>query len=173
MRVFSKIVTRQLFETAKRSQDLVNHYFQICGDTIKSFPPYANHIYTLYPYNDAEVSKVSPDLHAQLQEVDKDIAQVESKIAGSPSKEEKATLRTHLQKLRQQREDIKWKAYLDYLATKDADLGRGMKQLYAVNFDFSRMSAPDQQALLDILVKHSLEDLVANKAPELLNVDPE
>jgi hypothetical protein len=67
VRVFSKIVTRQLFEEAKKSTEMVDHYFTLCGESIKSFPPYANHIYKLYPYNDAEISKVSPDLHAQLQ----------------------------------------------------------------------------------------------------------
>lgn len=173
VRVFSKVVTRQLFEAAKKSTEMVDHYFTICGEAIKSFPPYANHIYKLYPYDDAEIAKVSPNLHTQLHDIDQDISQIESKVASASTKEERATLRTHLKKLRQQREDIKWRAYLEYLATKDADLGRGMSQLYAVNFDFSRMSAADQQSLLNILVERSLRDLIKNKAPELLSVDPE
>ena len=171
VRVFSKIVTRQLFEEVKQSQGMVDHYFQICGDAIKRFPPYANHIYELYPYDDAEIIKVSPHLHAQLHGIEQDISQLESQLVSS-SEEKRLALRADLKKLHQQREDMKWRAYLDYLASKDADLGRGMRQLYAVDFDFSRMSVLDQQALLSILVEHSLHDLIKNKAPELLGVDP-
>ena len=179
VRVFSKLTTRQLFEEAKSSQELVQHYFGVMSDAIKSFPPYVNAIYKLYPYDDILIQKASPTLHLNLQEVDAQLtslgkelgADIDGKIKPIPE-EKKIRLREEMEILRKKREDIKWRAYLAYLATQDFELASAMQKVYEAKFDFSRLSVADQQVILTVLVRHKMEDIIKNKAPELLQVDP-
>jgi hypothetical protein len=77
-------------------------------------------------------------------------------------------LRKKRKELKQQREEIKWKAYIRYLATKDQALASVMDKLVGARFDFNKLSVADQQVILNILVKQKLNDLIAHKAPELL-----
>jgi hypothetical protein len=59
------------------------------------------------------------------------------------------------------------------LRTKEPSLADAFDQLIANNFDFSVLSSEQQQILVDILVKKTLEDTIKNKIPELLSVTEE
>lgn len=129
-------------------------------------------MFKLYPYDDATISQNNLALHGQLSQIDTQITQIELTIASDQtSKEEKNRLRIKRKQLKQQKEEAKWQAYISYLATKDQALATVMTKLVGVRFDFTKLSIDDQQIILNVLVKHKLNDLIAHKAPELLGID--
>jgi hypothetical protein len=130
-----------------------------------------NEIFALYPYHDTEVLAAAPALHQQLDGVEQQISEKDAAIATTTSDEERARLQKEKKVLTQQREKIKREAYVQYLATKDASLAQVIKRLIDNRFDFGQLTQADQQLLVNVLVKHKLKDLIANKAPELLLVD--
>jgi hypothetical protein len=133
-----------------------------------------NEIFKLYPYDDSRISLTEPAVTSQLQDVDTQISQIELSIAHEQtSKEEKIHLRKKRKELRQERELIKWNAYISYLATKDPSLSAVMGKVVTAHFDMGQLSLVDQQVILNHLVKHKLQDLIQHKAPELLDIDAE
>ena len=172
LRVFNKLATRQLFEQVKDTEKAVEKYFDVVGQTVKWFPPYVNEIFRKYPYHHELIAQVDPSFSTALQQVENQISKLEMSIIDDKvSPEEKILLREKRKKLLQHKEEVKWNGYTKYLATKDVALATVMSKLVWVRFDFSLLSAQDQQVILTFLVKDKLSDLIARKAPELLGVD--
>jgi len=60
--VFNRLATRQLFDEMKASREAVDHYFGVITSAVKDFPPYMNEVLKIYPYDDREILKVTPNL---------------------------------------------------------------------------------------------------------------
>ena len=165
-------MTRQLFEEVHTSQENIDHYVSALGNTFKQFPPYVDQILLKYPFNTTQISAVDTLYATDIQDIDAQILQLRQSY-DSVSDVEKKEIRKKIKQLQQQREERNWKAYIAFLATKDAQLAQIFAQLVATKFDFSLLSAEQQQQLVDTLVKGTLEDTIKNKIPELLSVSEE
>jgi hypothetical protein len=118
------------------------------------------------------VAKAEPALQFKLAQVDKQINELELSIVSAEiSEEERSRLQKKREEFRQAREKIKWEAYTKYLQTKDKTLAPVIAKLVETRFDFGQLSVADQQVVLNVLVKHKLNDLISRQAPELLGID--
>ncbi|MEI7919471.1 MAG: hypothetical protein WCH65_04675 [bacterium] len=166
------MVTRQLFEEVEKTQTSIDHYVDAIGTTFKQFPPYVDQILTTYPFNANEIGRVDASFVADLHTIDTSLADLQDRYA-SASEEDKKSLREQIKVSKQQRETRRWNAYIAFLRTKNAGLADVFSQLVATKFDFSMLSASDQQVIVDVLVKDKLQDTIKNKVPELLSVSEE
>lgn len=171
-RIFNKLATRQLFEEVKKTQESIDHYVDAMSTTFKEFPPYINEILKIYPFNDKVISTIDPKFHADLEHIDLQILDVQNAYSAGADAERKL-LRAKIKKLKQEREQRRWQAYIAFLKTKEPVLADIFVQLVANTFDFSVLSSEQQQILVDTLVKHKLEDTIKNKVPDLLDVPQE
>ena len=165
--IFNKLATRQLFEEIKADQKTIDYYADTIVDAMKWFPPYVNEIFKLYPFD----TNLDPQLSGKLWAIDTKIGETENKIAEWTPDETKILLRAEIKTLKEQREKIRWDAYATQLDMKDKSLAGAIRTLVDSKFDFSQLHMGQQQALLDVLVKHKLEDIIKRKAPELLSTD--
>jgi len=165
-------VTHQLFEEVKKTQDTIDHYVSAMDNTFKQFPPYVNQILKIYPFNDKGISTVDTSFHADLQIIDNQLLTVQEQYA-SANDDERKLLREKIKALKQEREQRRWQAYITFLRTKDPALADVFAQLVKSKFDFSVLSADQQQLLVNVLVKDKLEDTIKNKVPELFSVSEE
>ncbi len=170
-RIFNKLASRQLFDEFKKTKDTLDHYVEAMGNTFKRFPPYVDEILVIHPFNAREVGVVDPALDADLQDLNDKILDVDNQIATSKDPAERTRLRQQAKSLKQEKELRKRHAYIDYLNSKDTALWSIFSQLVETNFNFSNLLPEQQQYLLDVLVKHMLQDTITNKVPELLDVD--
>jgi len=139
-------------------------------DTFKKFPPYVNEILNIYPFNDKNIVIADTSFHADLQLIDDQILVAQKQFNVSTTDTERKELRIKMKKLKQQIEERRWQAYVAFLKTKDQSLGDIFAQLVASKFNFSVLSAPQQQILVNALVKNKLKDTIKNKVPEFLDV---
>jgi hypothetical protein len=165
-------VTRQLFEEVQKNQDTIDQYITAMGETFKQFPPYVHAILEVYPFNDKHISVVDTSFHADMHAIEDQIVDLDAQFKTAPD-EKKQEFRDKIKALRQQREHRRWQAYIAFLRTKDAALADVFAQLVGSKFDFSVLSADQQQRILNVLVKNKLEDSIKNKVPELLDVKEE
>lgn len=171
-RIFNKLTTRQLFEEVQKKQETIDHYIDSMAKTFKEIPPYVNQIFTLYPFNDKEVSVIDTSFHTDIQTIDAELVTIENQYAHASDVERKL-LRKKIRTLKEQKEERRWQAYIQFLRTKDASLADVFSVLVENKFDFSVLTVEQQQVLVDILVKNTLEDTIKNKVPELLSVTEE
>lgn len=172
LRVFNKLATRQLFEEVKHTTALAHEYLDVIQQSIQGFPPYVNEIFKRYPYDDQLVLQQTPTLHTELVALDKEIMELTGSMTDDrKSKEERLRLAHKKKELKQRKEEIKRKAYLKYLETKNSALAQVMGKLVTHRFDFTQLSVSDQQTILNILVKDKIKELITHQAAELLDVD--
>ncbi len=171
-RIFNKLVTRQLFEETKKTQESIDHYLESIGNTFKEFPPYVNDILNIYPFNDKIISTVDTSFHTDLEHIDTQILDLQNTYAVANDTEKKE-LRTKIRVLKEEREQRRWQAYIAFLRSKDPSLADVFTQLVHSKFDFSVLSSIQQQKLIDVLIKNKLQDTIKNKVPELLSVTEE
>ena len=169
-RIFNNLVTRQLFEEVEKTQKSIDHYIESIGTTFKQFPPYVDQILTIYPFNTKIVDAIDPSFSTEIQTIDVQMVALQQQYS-SASDEEKSSLRMKMKLIKQQREYRRWQAYILFLRTQDAPLADVFAQLVASTFDFSVLSPDQQQIMVNVLVKHTFEDTIKNKIPELLSVD--
>jgi hypothetical protein len=161
-----------LFEEVQKTQDTIDHYITAMGETFKQFPPYVNTILEVYPFNDKNVSAIDTSFHADLENIDNQILDLNTQYADATN-EERIVLRQKMKALKQQKEYRRRQAYIAFLRTKDVALADVFAHLVGSKFDFSVLSSDQQQLILDVLVKNKLEDTIKNKVPELLDVKEE
>ena len=170
--IFNKLASRQLFEEIQETQQTIDYYTDVIIGSIRSFPPYVNEIFKIYPHDEASLLAVEPSLTSDLADVDKKIAEKETQVINSTNTDEtKMMIRSDIRKLQDQREALRWNAYIKLLAQKDESLASAMQTLVDNKFDFSKLNITGQQVLINVLVKNKLEDLIKNKAPDLLSAD--
>ncbi len=172
-RIFNKLVTRQLFEEVQATEKTIDHYFESMANTFKEFPPYVNEIFKIYPFNDKEILAVDTNFHADLDQIDIQILDLQNTYKDTIDVSKKETIRKQIRKLKEERELCRWQAYVAFLKTKDAALADVFALLVENRFDFSVLSSVQQQSLIDTLLKHKLEDTIKNKVPELISVTEE
>ncbi|MCX6823849.1 MAG: hypothetical protein NT085_01880 [candidate division SR1 bacterium] len=174
-RIFNKLATRQLFEEVQKTQETIDHYVTVMGDTFKQFPPYLNDILQMeeYRFNAKHISAVDPSFDADMHDIEDQIVDLDVQFKSAPTNEKKNELREKIKALRLQKEQRKWQAYIAFLRTKNAPLAEVFAQLVGSKFDFSVLSPDHQQLLIDVLIKNKLEDTIKNKVPELLSVKEE
>jgi len=165
-------VTRQLFEEVKETQKSVDHYLEAMGNTFKEFPPYVNEILNMYPFNDKNIATVDTSFHTDMQIIDDQVLVSQEQYASATDAERKE-LRKKIKELKQQREYRRRQAYITFLRTKNPPIADIFDKLVASKFDFTVLSAGQQQELINSLVKHKLQDTIKNKVPELLDVSEE
>ena len=141
-------------------------------NTFKKFPPYVNQLLHIYPFNDKEVSAVDTSFHDDIAAIDLIIADLEAQYAHASDTERKL-LRKKIRERKEEREQRRWQAYIAFLRSKEPSLADIFDQLITSKFDFSVLSPEQQQVLVDTLVRHTLEDTIKNKIPELLSVTEE
>lgn len=161
-----------MFEEVQKTQETIDHYITEIGNTFKEFPPYVNDILIIYPFNDKNISGIDTSFHADLEHIDFQISELNNQYPAAPE-DEKKELRKKRKALEQAREERRRQAYIAFLRTKDTALADVFAQLVASKFDFSVLSADQQQLLINVLVKNKLEDSIKNKVPELLSVKEE
>jgi hypothetical protein len=126
----------------------------------------------MYTFNHKNISSVDPSIDADLADIDAQILDIENQYSLATD-EDRKLLREKKQALKQEKEKRKWQAYITFLRTKNTTLADVFAQLVESNFDFSVLSADQQQTLVDVLVTNKLEDSIKNKIPELLSVKEE
>ncbi len=171
-RIFNKLVTRQLFDEIKKTDESIDHYLGAMVNTFNQFPPYVNEILKIYPFNDKFIAPLDPSFHADLQQIDDQILVLQNQFA-SGSDTERSQLRAKIKQLKQEKEYRRRQAYILFLETKAPSLADIFIQLVANKFDFSVLSSDKQQVLIDTLVKNTLQDTIKNKVPGLLSVTEE
>jgi hypothetical protein len=82
-------------------------------------------------------------------------------------------LRLQIIALKEKQKQRKWQAYIAFLRTKDPVVAAVFGQLVTNKFNFAVLLPDQQQLLVNVLVKHRLEDTIKNKVPELLSVTEE
>ncbi|MEI6118901.1 MAG: hypothetical protein WCP92_06910 [bacterium] len=169
------MATRQLFEEVQKTQETIDHYVTVMGDTFKQFPPYLNDILHMeeYRFNAKNISVVDPSFEADMHDIEDQIVDLDAQFKNAPTNEKKNELREKIKTLRYQKEQRRWQAYIAFLRTKNTPLADVFTQLVGSKFDFSVLSPDHQQLLTDVLIKNKLEDTIKNKVPELLSVKEE
>jgi len=171
-RVFNKLATRQLFEEVQKREEIVDHYVGSMADTFKYFPPYVDEILKIYPFNDKNISVVDPTFNTDFQNIWEQISDLRRQITSAPD-DKKEALRLQIVALKEKQKQRQWKAYVAFLRTKDVVVADIFAQLVANKFNFAVLLSDQQQLLVNVLVKHRLEDTIKNKVPELLSVTEE
>lgn len=166
-------MTRQLFDEVQKTQETIDHYITALGDTFKQFPPYINTILEIYPFNDKLVAADDTSFHADLERIDMQVVDLNARILTISDEGERKSIRDQIRVLKQQREQRKRQAYIHFMRSKDMSLADIFAQLVANGFSFPVLSQDQQQYILDVLIKHKLEDTIKNKVPELLDVKEE
>ena len=166
------MTTRQLFEEVQKTQESIDFYLDGMIDTFKKFPPYVNQLLHIYPFNDKEVSNIDTSFHGDISAIDSALADLEAQYAHASDEERKA-LRKKIRERKEEREARRWQAYIEFLRSKDASLVDVFAVLVENTFNFSVLTPEQQQVLVDVLVKKTLEDTIKNKIPELLSVTEE
>lgn len=140
------------------------------GNTFKEFPPYVNEILKIYPFNAKIINTIDTSFDTDFADINAQISECENQYIAAATDEERMKLREKKNALKQEREQRRRQAYIAFLRTKDAALADVFTQLVASKFNFAVLSADHQQLLVDVLIKHKLEDAYKNKVPELLSV---
>lgn len=169
--IFNKLATRQLFQEVRETEDLITSHVNNIADTFKKFPPYVNYLFQKYPYSDAQISAVNPWFSAKISTLDKKLSDIQETIATTQSTTERADLKSQMRKILEEKNTIRWEAYVAYLHTQNPTIAAVVQKLVDAKFDFRVLSVQEQQSLVDLLVKEKLRDLIKNKIPELLSVD--
>lgn len=172
--IFNKLVTRQLFEEIKKTQEAIDDSIKAIGDTFREFPPYVNDILNIdtYRFNDKVISDIDSTYHTDIQHIDIQILDLNNQYTAADDIVKKE-LRKKIKILKQEREQRKWQAYIVFLRTKDTGLADVFTHLVTSKFNFSLLSVDHQQFLINVLIKNKLEDSIKNKIPELLAVTEE
>jgi hypothetical protein len=144
------------------------------ANTFREFPPYVNDILNIdaYRFNDKNISIIDDTYHSDIEYINTQIVDLNDKLT-TASDTERQELRKKIKVLKQEIEERKWIAYIHFLRTKNPDLADVFSQLVRSKFNFSTLSADQQQLLVNVLVKNKLEDSIKNKVPELLAVTEE
>jgi hypothetical protein len=161
-----------LFEEVQTTQDTIEHYITTIATTFKDFPPPVHDILRIYPFDTTTIGAIDPSFHSDVDALYLQIAEYNSEYA-HVSDDQKKELRHKIKIAKQEIEQRKWQAYILLLRSKDAALADVFAHLVSTKFDFSLLSSEQQQVLINVFLKHSLEDSIKNKVPELLDVQEE
>ena len=170
-RIFNKLATYQLFDEVQKRQTTIDHYVDAMSDTLKKFPPYVDDIFTIYPFNVKNILLADPTFEADLEAIWYKQIELEKQHDALTTEDEKAKIREQIRDLEAKKRDREWQAYIAFLESKEPSLGDIFRSLVQSNFNFSFLSKDQQQLLIDIMVKHRLQDTIQNKIPDLLGVD--
>jgi hypothetical protein len=140
--IFNKLASRQLFEEMQSTQKAIDYYSDVIIDSLRSFPPYVNEIFKMYPHDETSLLVADPSLTGKLADVDNQIAEKEHKIIdGTTTAETKMRLREDIGKLKEGREKMRWEAYIKFLNGKDKQLADVMNILVENKFNFGSLHA--------------------------------
>jgi len=117
------------------------------------------------------VIQYTPEIKSSIDGIDNKISKIEDNIIKEKDPKKKSELKKEKEKLRQEKEKIKWDAYIKFLASKDAKLSHIVAKLVDSKFGFALLDQAEKQYIINFLVKDKLQDLIANKVPELLDIE--
>lgn len=178
-KMFNKLVTRQIFEETKEVWSYIENHLEEIGNSFKTFPPYFNELFNIYPYRHKEVIKWQPEFENEYKK-QSDILQAKEDELNNPKPEiekDKTTEQRRKEKhqeVLQAKEElniIKRKAYASAIDKKNPGLGNIIQILIENKFDMNKLSKIDQQKIIDILVHKKLDDNIQNQIPNILWIE--
>lgn len=179
-KMFNKLVTRQIFEEAKEVGSYIENQLEEIGNNFRSFPPYFNELFNIYPYRHKEVIKWQPDFEVKYEQQSKILQQKENELnSPKPETEKNKTTQQRrnekLQEVIKEKENlnsIKRKAYANSIEKKESWIGNIIEKLIDSKFDMNKISKENQQKIINILINKKLEDNIQNQIPNVLWIDP-
>ena len=169
--VFNKLATRQLFDGINKSNTIVDMQIENIGDVFNGFPPYVNELFKDYSYNPDKIKNVDATFEADINKLDKQIADLEIDAQKLSSDEEKDVIFTKIKAIREEKNTRKRIWYSKLIESENPKLWKVVGKLISNKFNLSALEKSEQQILTDELVKSKLQSVIKEWTAEVLGID--